>query len=92
MGSENLQPLADLFQETGTAHHQAFIATDGVDPEWASWYAQYLVEKLPSLLNATLPESEIAILLETASEKHAAQDPDADWKVFYAKFFMEQTQ
>ena len=87
-----IQQLSELFQETGAAHHQAFIETDGVDPEWANWYGQYLEDKLPSLLNTTLAPSEIANLLVTAAKKHAAQDPDSDWKVFYAEFLMEQVQ
>ncbi len=34
--------LADLFRETGSKHHAAFIEADGVDPEWALWYSSYL--------------------------------------------------
>ena len=86
------QQLSELFQETGTAHHQAFIETDGVDPEWASWYGQYLEDKLPSLLHTDLSPSEIAGLLVTAAKKHANQDPDSDWIAFYAEFFLEQLE
>lgn len=42
--------LAKLFQEAGKAHHEAFATTDGVDPEWPIWYADYLVEPLRSRL------------------------------------------
>ena len=30
--------LEELLAETGPAHHQAFIATNGEDPNWAEWY------------------------------------------------------
>ena len=36
--------LTKLLMETGKAHHQAFTKTDGVDPDWADWYGEYLNE------------------------------------------------
>ena len=38
----------------GRAHHQAFIETDGEDPEWPLWYASYLQAPLSSKLNHEL--------------------------------------
>lgn len=35
------QQLEGLFNEVGEAHHQAYIETDGADPEWPLWYADY---------------------------------------------------
>ena len=34
--------LKGLLREVGEAHHQAYIETDGADPEWPLWYADYL--------------------------------------------------
>ena len=34
-----LDELAALFRETGAAHHQAFAAKGGDDPDWPAWYA-----------------------------------------------------
>jgi hypothetical protein len=36
--------LEKLLRETGRAHHQAFIETNGVDPEWPLRYADNLSE------------------------------------------------
>ena len=33
--------IAKLLRETGHAHHEAFAATDGADPDWPIWYAEY---------------------------------------------------
>ena len=41
-----VKQLAELFKQTGEAHHQAFLETDGEDPEWAIWYAGYLQDRL----------------------------------------------
>jgi hypothetical protein len=43
---EKITKLAELFAETGKAHHQAYIETDGAHTDWAIWYANYLYDKL----------------------------------------------
>jgi hypothetical protein len=49
--------LEELFRETGEAHHQAYIETDGADPEWPLWYADYLRERSVRSLMRTLPRA-----------------------------------
>ena len=44
-GSDLTHSLENLFRETGQAHHQAFLSTNGADPDWPIWYAGYLVDK-----------------------------------------------
>jgi len=55
--------LEGLFREVREAHHQAYIETDGSDPEWPLWYAEHLRERLGGLLNASLTKSELVYLL-----------------------------
>jgi hypothetical protein len=43
--------LANLLDETAEAHHKAFAPTEGKDPDWPLWYADYLLEKLRRMLN-----------------------------------------
>ncbi len=85
-----LQRLTDLFRETGRAHHQAFLATDGDDPEWPLWYADFLLDRLKDLLAARFTRSELVYLLVWADRDHARQAPGADWPAFYARFFAER--
>ena len=44
--SQQIEKLAELFKKTGAAHHEAFAATDGADPDWAIWYADYFHNRL----------------------------------------------
>jgi hypothetical protein len=37
--------LANLLNETAEAHHKAFAATEGEDPDWPIWYADYFIDK-----------------------------------------------
>ena len=36
--------VADLLREAGDLHHRVYRITDGEDPDWATWYATWLVE------------------------------------------------
>jgi hypothetical protein len=39
--------LAELVHEAAEIHHTVYRITDGDDPDWASWYAAWLLD-LPS--------------------------------------------
>ncbi len=80
--------LESLFQEVGAAHHQAYIETDGVDPEWPLWYAEYLQEKLGPLLDATFTKSELVYLLIQVANEQPLRAPGANWKRYYTRFFI----
>jgi len=82
--------LSQLFKETGQAHHQAFIESDGHDPEWPKWYADYLQKKLGNILNASFTQSELVYLLVLADKEHALKAPGGDWLMFYANFFIDR--
>src|SRR5215208_7014498 len=49
--------LEGLFHEVGEAPHQAYIETDGADPEWPLWYADYLRERLVRSLRPASPRA-----------------------------------
>ena len=76
--------IVDLMRQTGYAHHQAFIETDGDEPEWSAWYADYLSERLPSMLGMAFTKDELAELLVELDEKQKREAPDADWPGYYA--------
>ncbi|HSK99787.1 MAG TPA: hypothetical protein VK869_05580 [Rubrobacteraceae bacterium] len=80
--------LEGLFREAGEAHHRAYIATDGADPEWPLWYADYLRERLAPLLDASFTRSELVYLLIRVSSKQPLDAPGANWARYYAKFFI----
>lgn len=82
--------LEDLFRETGEAHHQAYIETDGADPEWPLWYAGYLQERLGRLLEASFTESELVYLLIWVANEQPLNAPGADWARYYADFFLQR--
>jgi NAD(P)H-hydrate epimerase len=78
--------LAALLVETGQSHHEAFVATDGADPEWPLWYSQYLEGKVDSFLDVHPTRSKIIQCLLNADEAHSAHGADQPWPDFYANF------
>lgn len=80
--------LALLFRETGHAHHRAFLATNGDDPDWPQWYAEYLVARLETLLGERYPADALARLLVQAEDARQARNPMPEWPEFYADFFL----
>lgn len=77
--------LIALLRDAGPAHHQAYIETDGDDPDWPIWYAEYLLDRLNALLGATLTRTQLIVLLVELDQLQRGEDPPADWPVFYAE-------
>jgi hypothetical protein len=80
--------LEGLFHEVGKAHHQAYIETDGADPEWPLWYGDYLRERLGGLLDASFTKSELVHMLVLVSGEQPLKTPGANWARYYAGFFI----
>ena len=73
--------LESLIIETGQKHHDAFIESDGADPEWPIWYANYLQKPLNALLNTDLTKSQIIFELIRLDQLHGGSD---NWAREYA--------
>ena len=80
--------LAELLLETGHHHHQAYIEADGVDPEWALWYAAYLHSRIWDRAGSLPPRSRLVYLLLHAESEHAEAGGDAPWPEFYADIML----
>ena len=89
---ERRSQLTALFQETVSAHHQAFIETDGDDPEWPLWYATYLQPRLSRLLAISCTKSQLVYLLLSAEHHHQREASSEHWTVYYAEFILKHYQ
>ena len=82
--------LTTIFEKTGKAHHEAFVSTDGADPEWPLWYAENLYPVLSKTLNAGFTKSELIYLLVLVEKEREIEAPGSDWLMYYANFFIER--
>ncbi len=83
--------VSDLLREASETHHQVFRIVDGVDPDWASWYADWLLNQseLPSLLQAAPVRSELVYLLVSLDKEYTASGADGSWERYYAGRIIE---
>lgn len=84
--------IAALLREAEPAHGQAFIETDGEDPDWPLWYAGYLQESLSEALGVTLTKSELVYQLVDLEKTRNIEAPDAEWPDFYAEALVERAE
>lgn len=85
---DKINALAELFRQTGHAHHQAYLATNGDDPDWAIWYADYLYDKLPAHLGVKLHKSQLIYVLMDLDFEQRAKAPQANWARYYARMLI----
>ena len=84
--------LVALLTETSEVHHKAFADTDGEDPEWPMWYADYMIAKLSELLKVELTRSELICVLLNLSRLQPAEAPDQPWQEYYADYMIGRYQ
>ncbi len=82
--------LVDVFRETGSSHHTAFAATDGVDTEWPIWYAEHLQAPLSDALQTAFTKSQLVYCVMDADFEQQARAPKSNWHEFYAEQFIER--
>lgn len=80
--------LVALLRQSGPAHHQAYIETDGDDPDWPIWYAEFLLDRLNALLGKALTKTQLIVLLVELDQLQRSEDPAGDWPAFYAEQIM----
>jgi hypothetical protein len=84
---ENAEAISKLLHEAGETHHRVYRIVDGADPDWASWYADWLIRlsELPELLGQRPVRSELVYLLVSLDKQYTADDPGGAWEQFYAE-------
>jgi hypothetical protein len=87
-----LPSIADLLHEAAETHHVVFRITDGEDPDWASWYADWLLQhsELPQLLGSVPPRSHLVHALVELDREYVASAPAERWEELYSRGLMSR--
>ncbi len=82
-----LEQVSSLLHEAGETHHRVFRIVDGADDDWASWYADWLINlsELPALLGVKPVRSELVYLLVGLDKEYTANQPGEPWETYYAR-------
>ena len=81
-----LAEVSALLQQAAETHHVVYAITDGSDPDWATWYADWLVNlsSLADALGARPVRSELTYLLVALDKDYTRGKPEKRWEDFYA--------
>jgi hypothetical protein len=81
-----VERIAELLHEAAETHHVVFRITDGDDPDWASWYADWLLDhsELPDVLGAPPVRSHLVHALVELDRSYVSEHPTERWEDFYA--------
>lgn len=84
--------IAGLLHEAAETHHVVYRITDGDDPDWASWYADWLLDhsELPDLLGARPVRSHLVHALVELDRAYVTSSPGEAWEDWYAERLAEQ--
>src|SRR5579862_8707320 len=79
--------IAELLHEAAETHHVVYRIVDGDDPDWASWYADWLLalSELPDELGTKPVRSQLVHALVELDREYTAATPDERWEDFYAR-------
>ena len=84
---ERTQRVSDLLHEAGEVHHVVYRITDGADDDWASFYANWLIDhsELPETLGRAPTRSHLVHELVESERALAEMGPEARWEDVYAE-------
>jgi hypothetical protein len=79
--------VAEVLHDAAETHHIVFKIVDGEDPDWASWYADWLIQHslLPKLLGTAPVRSELVHLLVLCDKQFASGSLQGRWEDHYAR-------
>jgi hypothetical protein len=90
----SVQQVSGLLHEVAETHHRVYRIVDGADDDWASWYADWLINlsELPSLLGTRPVRSELVRQLVVLDEQYTAERPDEPWESYYASRLLDNVR
>jgi hypothetical protein len=88
----DVDTLSALLHEAAETHHVVYRITDGDDPDWASWYADWLLNlsELPQELGTTPVRSHLVHALVQLDRDYTVEQPGEPWEDWYARRLRER--
>lgn len=89
---DKTKQVSALLHQAAETHHVVFAIADGTDPDWASWYSDWLLNlsRLPELLGTRPIRSELTYLLVGLDKEYTTTAPHVPWEDFYAARLLQR--
>jgi hypothetical protein len=90
--TEPAERIAALLHEAAETHHTVYRIVDGDDPDWASWYADWLLNlsELPQALKEKPIRSHLVHALVQLDRDYTSEQPEQRWEDWYARALLER--
>ncbi len=59
-----------------------------MNPQWAEWYAEHLIDDVNRVLNMNMSVDELAGWLIGADRRYREEDPEWSWPKVYASWLL----
>jgi hypothetical protein len=92
VSSEQSARVAALLHEAAETHHTVYRITEGDDPDWASWYANWLLDlsELPDVLGSRPVRSHLVHALVELDREFTSSERAEGWEDWYAGRIVER--
>jgi hypothetical protein len=89
---ERTRRVSGLLHEAAEVHHVVYRITDGVVDDWASVYADWLIDhsELPAVLGAAPTRSLLVHELVESDRVFTETSPDGSWENVYSERIVER--
>ena len=86
-----MKKVVDTLHLAAETHHTAYKLVEGEDPDWAIWYANWLLtlSELPTLLKNLPNQSELIYDLVMLDKQYTQKSPDISWEEYYAQYLLK---
>ncbi len=84
--------IAAVLHQADETHRAVYADTDGEDPDWATFYSDWLLNHspLPEHLGRAPVRSHLAAELVALDERFRQTHPNGNWERFYAQDLIER--
>ena len=90
MNTDLRDGIGQRLLDTGRTYHKAFEVSDGVDPDWPIWYAEYAKDTFTEKFGMNVSKSQLIYCLMNADFEYQARVPDIEWPEFYTNKIAER--
>ena len=85
---DTLNGLVEHLKAAARAHHET---TGGLNPGWAEWYADHLIDDINEFSKKEMTVEELAEWLAEADRRYQAEAPGMSWPRAYATWMLNDS-
>lgn len=89
---DKAKKVSALLHEAAETHHLVYRIVDGDDPDWASWYGDWLIElsELPQILGKKPVRSHLVSALVACDIDFVKKKLKGKWEDYYAQQLLKE--